>query len=183
MTHHAITHLGRREFVCAAEGCSRAFGYKHILQRHQARRHGNDRAEAKDDGQYDDADGESSEVERPRPKKRKTRHDPSPGTSTINEITGVGYAERAARRQVPLKCPYPGMEGLAAALPMGSTSLWGDTGPCEYVFGRGYDLRRHLRAVHGISVEKDVVDSWARARRKRSAGPNRAEPRLDISDS
>jgi general transcription factor IIIA len=167
-THHAITHLGRREFVCAAEGCGRAFGYKHILQRHQARRHSNDRAEA--NGQHNDADGESSEVEQPRPKKQKTRHEPSPGTSTINEITGVAYAERAARRPVQLKCPYPAMEGLPSALPVESTSLWGDAGPCEYVFGRAYDLRRHLRAVHGIWIEKDVVDSWAGSR---TAGQSR----------
>ncbi|KAI0245720.1 hypothetical protein BJV78DRAFT_1287293 [Lactifluus subvellereus] len=92
-THHAITHLGRRDFVCAVEGCGRAFGYKHILQRHQARGHGNDRVEAEDGEQQADADGESSEVERPRPKKRRHL---LPGTCTINEITGVAYAERAA---------------------------------------------------------------------------------------
>lgn len=32
---------------------------------------------------------------------------------------------------------------------------------CEYVFGRAYDLRRHLSAVHGVVVEKGVVDAWA----------------------
>jgi general transcription factor IIIA len=147
------------------EGCGRAFGYKHILQRHQAREHGNDRAEGEDDGQHSDADGESSEAERPLPRKRKARHDLPPNTSTINEITGVAYAERAASKQVLLKCPHPAMEGLPSAIPVESTSLWGDEGPCEYVFGRAYDLRRHLRAVHGVALEKDVVDAWARRMR------------------
>jgi len=30
------------------------------------------------------------------------------------------------------------------------------------VFGRAYDLRRHLRAVHGVVLDKAVVDAWAR---------------------
>lgn len=37
---------------------------------------------------------------------------------------------------------------------------------CEYVFGRAYDLRRHLSAVHGVVVEKDVLDAWALEVRK-----------------
>jgi len=160
-THHAITHLGQRDFVCVIEGCGRAFGYKHILQRHQARRHGNDPAETTEDD-------EPSEVERPQSKKQRAQ---SPDTSIINEITGVAYEERAARTHAPLACPYPVMAGLPS--PKG-TQLWGDGVPCEYVFGRAYDLRRHLRAVHNVVLEKEVVDSWARARR---IGP--VSPRLD----
>ncbi|KAI9449882.1 hypothetical protein F5148DRAFT_1379203 [Russula earlei] len=169
-THHAITHLGRRDFVCAVEGCGRAFGYKHILQRHQARRHGNDRSEAEVEGdceQHEDADEESSEVERVRcqHKKRKTRRAQSPDVSIINEITGVAYEERAAEVQAPLKCPHPVMEGLASALPTGGHDIWDDVAPCEYVFGRAYDLRRHVLAVHGVVLEKEVVDAWARRMR------------------
>ena len=163
-THHAITHLGRRDFVCTVEGCGRVFGYKHILQRHQARGHSDDRVE---DEQQADADEESSEVERPRPKKRKSRRDPSPGICTIDEITGVAYAERAAGRRVQLKCPHPAMEGFELGVPVERTSLWGDEAPCEYVFGRAYDLRRHLGAVHDIILDKDIVDLWAQNRRFR----------------
>jgi hypothetical protein len=141
------------------EGCGRVFGYKHILQRHQARGHSDE------DEQQADADEESSEVERPRPKKRKSRRDPSPGT--IDEITGVAYAERAAGRRVQLKCPHPAMEGFELGVPVERTSLWGDEAPCEYVFGRAYDLRRHLGAVHDIILDKDIVDLWARNRRLR----------------
>jgi general transcription factor IIIA len=171
-THHAITHLGRRDFVCAVEGCGRAFGYKHILQRHQARRHSKDSvdAEGDEDGeQHADADAESSDNERPRRKKRRTQRSQSPDTWAINEITGVAYEERAAT--TPLKCPHPVLEGLlSATAPVENRSLWGDAGPCEYVFGRAYDLRRHLRAVHGIVLDKEVVDGWARRTRDISAG-------------
>ena len=58
------------------------------------------------------------------------------------------------------------MEGLPSAFPAGRQNLWGEDGAlCEYVFGRAYDLRRHLRAVHGVSLDKDVVDAWARKER------------------
>lgn len=164
-THHTITHLGRRDFVCTVEKCGRAFGYKHILQRHQARGHGHDRAEAEEDEDCEhhaDADGESSEAERPRPKKQKTGRAQPPNISIINEITGVAYEERTARTPAPLRCPHPAMEGLSFTLSAESLSMWSDTAPCEYVFGRAYDLRRHLRAMHGVDLGKEIVDSWAR---------------------
>jgi general transcription factor IIIA len=88
----------------------------------------------------------------------------------INEITGVAYEERAARAQAPLRCPHPAMEGLPSVLAAENNSLWGEVTPCEYVFGRAYDLRRHLRAVHGVELDKEVVDGWAR-RTRGPAGP------------
>jgi general transcription factor IIIA len=138
------------------------------LQRHEARGHRKDsiKVERSEDHEHQaDADGESSETERPRPKKRRTQRSQSPDTSIINEITGVAYEERAARMQAPLKCPHPAMEGLPSAPSVESLSLWGDEAPCEYVFGRAYDLRRHLRAVHGVVLDKEVVDAWARRMR------------------
>ena len=167
--HHAITHLGLRDFVCAVEGCGRAFGYKHILQRHQARRHSKDsvNTEGDEDGeQHANTEGESSNKERPRCKKRRMKRSQSPDTWMINEITGVAYEERAARTQALLKCPHPAMEGLPpGTAPTEKRSLWGDARPCEYVFGRAYDLHRHLRAVHDIVLDKEVVDGWARRTR------------------
>ena len=35
--------------------------------------------------------------------------------------------------------------------------------PCEYVFHRAYDLRRHLLSVHKLRVHKPVLEEWARA--------------------
>lgn len=165
-THHAISHLGRRDFVCAVEGCGRAFGYKHILQRHQARQHGHDRTAAEEDEDCEhhaDADGESSEAECPQPKKRKSQRLQSQNISIINEITGVAYEERTANTPAPLRCPHPAMEGLPPAPSVESLSnLRDDATPCEYVFGRAYDLRRHLRAVHSVGLDKETVDAWAR---------------------
>jgi general transcription factor IIIA len=159
-THHAISHLGRRDFVCAIEECGRAFGYKHILQRHQARQHGHDRTAAEEDEgcEHADADGESSEAECP--KKRKSQRLQSQNISIINEITGVAYEERTANTPAPLKCPHPAMEGLLSVESLSNLSD-GST-PCEYVFGRAYDMRRHLRAVHGVELDKETVDGWAR---------------------
>lgn len=161
-THHAISHLGRRDFVCAVEGCGCAFGYKHILQRHQARQHSHDRTAAEDEDfeHHADADGESSEAERPQPKKRKSRRLQSQNISIINEITGVAYEERAANTPAPLRCPHPVIKGISLAPSVVNFS--GDTTPCEYVFGRAYDLRRHLRAIHGVELDKETVDGWAR---------------------
>jgi hypothetical protein len=63
-----------------------------------------------------------------------------------------------------LRCPHPTMEGLQVppAGPAESGNLWSESAPCQYVFGRAYDLRRHLRAVHGIVLDKETVDGWAR---------------------
>ena len=169
-THHAISHLGRRDFVCSVEGCGRAFGYKHILQRHQARQHTHNRTAAEEDEDYEhhtDADGESSEAEHPQPKKRNCRHLQSQNTSMINEITGVAYEERTANTPAPLRCPYPAMEGFPPPPSLERLSIYGDARPCEYVFGRAYDLRRHLRAVHGVELQKETVDVWARKIRDR----------------
>jgi len=38
--------------------------------------------------------------------------------------------------------------------------------PCEHVFGRAYDLRRHLLSEHGLAVEKGDVDAWAEDQRR-----------------
>jgi hypothetical protein len=65
-----------------------------------------------------------------------------------------------------LRCPHPAMEGLSSTISAESLELWSDTASCEYVFGRAYDLRRHLRAVHGVDLDKEIVDSWARKIRR-----------------
>ena len=44
--------------------------------------------------------------------------------------------------------------------------------PCEHVYGRAYDLRRHLLSKHGLVVEKGVVDAWAEDQRMTQSGMN-----------
>ena len=33
---------------------------------------------------------------------------------------------------------------------------------CAYIFSRAYDLRRHLKAEHGLELDKEEVDGWVR---------------------
>lgn len=155
-THHTITHLGRRDFVCPEIGCARAFGYKHILQRHVARVHvaGCEQGEVGDadaDEECSDADGAQG------------------GPSGIDAMTGRLYAQRAAAgdsgiagagiaRLRQLRCPYPDLRDFLSS----SSPSQPLQAACEYVFGRAYDLRRHMGAVHGVVLEKEAVDTWAR---------------------
>ncbi|KAA1477311.1 hypothetical protein DENSPDRAFT_875196 [Dentipellis sp. KUC8613] len=172
MTHHNITHLGRRDFVCPHEECKRAFGYKHLLQRHLSRLHRklSGSSSGDEDGGGDaDASGVDGEVVPPRRSKKI-----SAGAETganIDAITGKGYEVRAASSRL-LQCPYPAMHGLEHALGQLAVgededeemvvTMRGGRKPCEYVFNRAYDLRRHLQAVHRVVLAKEEVDKWAK---------------------
>ena len=103
--------------------CGIRYGYKHLLQRHFARQHKQTSGSASDDSE--------SEEEEARSEKEKM---------DIDTMTGSAYVKRA-RRKV-LRCPYPDLEQIAVSRDR-----------CEYVFTRAYDLRRHLRAVHGMETE------------------------------
>ncbi|KZV60354.1 hypothetical protein PENSPDRAFT_760058 [Peniophora sp. CONT] len=99
----------------------------------------------------------------------------------IDEITGAAYA-RAARATRTLPCPYPSFTDIPHkvinanvtdvemtdaderdAIDAGGSSSVPKT--CEYTFSRAYDLRRHVRAVHGVELAKADVDAWARKMR------------------
>ncbi|KAK7057485.1 hypothetical protein R3P38DRAFT_2841252 [Favolaschia claudopus] len=140
-THNDITHLGRRDHICPHQTCKQAFGYKHLLQRHLAKRHSIS------------SSSESSDEE-PTP-----HHTMTVTEMDIDAITGNTYAQTASeklRTAKALGCSYPDLEGLTAA----------QTGPsCAYVFSRAYDFRRHLHSEHGIILDKEKVDRWVHARR------------------
>ncbi|KAF7298019.1 Glucoamylase [Mycena chlorophos] len=83
----------------------------------------------------------------------------------IATITGDAYAQNARQKlaaAVALRCPFPDLHGFGEIPPelecAGATS----SRPCEYVFSRAYDLRRHLQSTHGVILEKDVVQNWVR---------------------
>ena len=171
-THHTITHLGRRDFVCPEIGCARAFGYKHILQRHVARVH----AAVRDQGQSGEARGRESDADADADadadEECSDAGEARGGPSGIDAMTGRLYAQRAAigdsgptgagmGRLRQLRCPYPNLSGFSSSSsPL--QHLQGAAAACEYAFGRAYDLRRHLEAVHGVVLEKEIVDMWAR---------------------
>ena len=149
MTHNKVFHLGLREFVCPHEECGRAFGYKHLLQRHLAKLHENNAqppsnepaAEQQDDAETSDA-------------------------FNIDDITGVTYDTRAKEKiqsSRSLQCPHPNLHDLLDSADLSSTLGLGKR--CEYVFTRAYDLRRHLRAIHGVDTDKNRVEDWVQTHR------------------
>jgi len=82
----------------------------------------------------------------------------------IEVITGKSYLARNAKIRRALRCPHPNFPSAFvpsrdAELPASDPVL-----PCEHVFGRAYDLRRHLLSEHGLVVERGIVDAWAEDR-------------------
>lgn len=145
MAHTKVGHLGARDFVCDAPACGKAYGYKHLLQRHVLKAHGEHSSSAEDD------DEESSSS--------ATEPEAGPSMSVIDFITGKHYLE-SKRGRALVRCPYPAHF---------CRSVLSDAGACRFVFSRAYDLRRHLRAEHGEEWEKDDVDAWVRQSKKESA--------------
>ncbi|KIY53380.1 hypothetical protein FISHEDRAFT_7965, partial [Fistulina hepatica ATCC 64428] len=141
-THNNVTHVGRRDFVCAEEGCGRAFGHKHLLQRHQAKLHA---PQANETGADENATGKGATAA------------PQSMDLSIAAITGMAYVAHAREKLASasvLRCPYPGLKGFKSldgfsdiTIPVSVTAA-----PCEYVFSRAYDLRRHFRSAHGFEV-------------------------------
>lgn len=136
--------------MCTHEGCGRAFGYKHLLQRHLDRIH---LPRPDDESPVDTQDvpeDEPSEVE------------DAPATTgfSIEDITGLSYSTHAkalVQQAAKLECPYPDMTSL-----VGEVAVAGPSASCQYVFTRAYDLRRHLKAEHGLDVDKDRVERWVK---------------------
>ncbi|KAF7315220.1 Transcriptional factor IIIa [Mycena indigotica] len=136
-THFNITHLGRRDFQCST--CEQTFGYKHLLQRHVAKCHTTP-SEPPSSG---DEDEEIQPV--------------VPPQLDIGAITGVTYTRGALEKlaaTTALRCPHPDLHGLDPDLGIPTST------PCEYVFSRAYDLRRHLQATHNVVLDKEVVLRW-----------------------
>ena len=171
-THHKVTHLERRDFVCPHGECQATFGYKHLLQRHLAKIHpASDRSESNSGS--DPSEDSSLDVEDSgpgsHPEKRNAIVDMS-----IDAITGASYAVRARQKlqgSRALSCPFPNLHGISLASEAEaeiSTASTFDGPNCDYVFSRAYDLRRHLRAQHGIETDKSSVEEWvARGKRAR----------------
>lgn len=151
--HHNVNHLGRRDFVCPHESCARAFGYKHLLQRHLGKLH------KASDGEYESSDDSEtgSAVGDNEPQQRRGLR--------VDDITGMAYSKRAQQQMESsrsLCCPFPDLQDL---LTDGTAASSSDK-RCEYVFTRAYDFRRHLRSEHGLDAEKDEVDAWVKSARK-----------------
>ncbi|KAJ2931268.1 hypothetical protein H1R20_g5816, partial [Candolleomyces eurysporus] len=149
-THKNVSHLGKRDFVCPQ--CHKAFGYKHLLQRHAAKIHGQTSLEESDEGEQADEeeDGYGSDS--------KTLEE-----GHIDRITGKAYADRTMNKVGRWKCPFPDLNGLECENT--ATGTASSQSRCDYSFSRLYDLRRHLQAGHEVSVEKDSLQAWMTTRK------------------
>lgn len=157
-----VNHLGQRNFVCEREGCGKAFGYKHLLQRHCAKLHGihSDDARSDKEGAMD----------------KESNVEPSPvrDESFIEVLTGRAYKRRklepdsmASHKEVRsrkskkgkrvLRCPWPQFGDVMDVV--GESNHKQHTA-CDAIFNRAYDLRRHLKADHGLEVTKEEVAAW-----------------------
>ncbi|KAF8323697.1 hypothetical protein DL93DRAFT_2049071 [Clavulina sp. PMI_390] len=82
--HEKVTHDGERRFVCPAPDCGMKFGYKHVLQRHVARKHPRASSE--------EANDTSSEA------------DPATDAAPVLDLlTGRHYENRTTK----IPCPWP----------------------------------------------------------------------------
>ena len=156
-THHNVTHLGRRDHRCPREHCNSAFGYKHLLQRHLAKVHSTQTGES-DSAEPTDEEEEDEQAMPTGKVKDIQRMD-------INSITGMTYATQARERLMAskaLRCPHPHLGELVAISDEWDADGASQSKSCNHVFSRAYDLRRHLRAEHGVHVEKERVDKWVK---------------------
>ena len=153
-THTHVTHLGKRDFICHRPDCDRAFGYKHLLQRHLAKAH---------PSTLSGSDNSSSEGDDITPK----------ADFDIDTITGESYAKRAeemVKSAKSLRCPYPHLQFLMVDINL--PARVDSRRNCDYVFSRSYDLRRHLIASHGVNLPKETIDEWVRLQKQDRSNPS-----------
>ncbi|KZT06855.1 uncharacterized protein LAESUDRAFT_743186 [Laetiporus sulphureus 93-53] len=146
-SHHNVSHLGRRDFICPHADCRRAFGYKHLLQRHVAKIH---RAKSPSSSESDTQTDQESDGDT---------------ALSIDFITGHAYQTRSQTRfknPANLQCPYPTLPPSFVLNEVPTSASGQSGGCCRFVFSRAYDLRRHLQSEHGLVVEKGSVDEWVR---------------------
>jgi general transcription factor IIIA len=159
-THNNVIHLGHRNHVCPHQHCSSAFGYKKLLNRHLARIHSTRSDQSvTDPSQSDGTTTTDTDTDCP---------DNEPADSaahlSIDRITGHAYSLRTCMpTSKTIRCPYPNVEDLLLLPP--ETPLSGSSAQCDYILTRAYDLRRHLKAEHGLVGDKSKVDSWVRLHR------------------
>ncbi|KAG0694937.1 hypothetical protein DFH29DRAFT_296356 [Suillus ampliporus] len=157
-THNNVIHLGHRNHVCPHQHCSSAFGYKHLLERHLAKIHST---------KSDQSVAETSESEGDMTTDTDgPDNDPSDSAAhfSIDCITGHAYSLRSRMpTSKAIRCPYPDLDDLLLSrlnTPLSSSSV-----RCEHILTRAYDLRRHLKAEHGLVGDKSKVDSWVKSHR------------------
>lgn len=150
-----------------------SFGYKHVLQRHLARKH--PRA------------GRSNSLCRTVPAALVSRHDADyeedifhdetdavlgedddeDEDDLLAQLTGKHYHKTtsSSHSKRTISCPWPHILTTHPLSPSSPTSQAQSpfTSPiklnnCSFKFSRSYDLRRHLKAEHGYDVSQNDLD-------------------------
>ncbi|KAK7045678.1 hypothetical protein VNI00_007511 [Paramarasmius palmivorus] len=155
--HNKVTHLGHRDFACPHKDCGLAFGYKHLLQRHQAKAHGSSSSSGESDA------GSGSEESSLNEEGTDAGPISIPNSMNIDALTGVSYATRSRHKlqnYKALRCPFPELGAIAHTYCDKQSQAASQQAPCDYVFSRAYDFRRHLRSSHQIEAEKESVEAW-----------------------
>lgn len=120
------------------------FGYKHVLQRHLARKHL--RARSLDSSAAGAADDD----------------DPDPlSADPIHLLTGKQKLKDGLSRRTTRKITCIWYDLFKSGLVLSSSSsLSSASAPCAFAFTRVYDLRRHLKSEHGLKVETQILSEW-----------------------
>lgn len=93
----------------------------------------------------------------------------------IDTITGEAYAKRAEeliKCAKSLRCPYPHLQSLTVDLDFHACMDSSSRRNCDYVFSRGYDLKRHLGAAHDINISKETINEWVRLQKQNRSNPS-----------
>ena len=129
--HHSTAHLGLRPFACPHVECGNTYGHKHLLQRHIAARH-------RESSLVPDSTGPVADL----PKflaVPTTKVEPTGGSL----LTGMHALQKMANK--------------ALACPCASVEIGHETERCQQRFGRVYDVKRHVRKVHGLELSESEV--------------------------
>ena len=157
--------MGKRDFVCLV--CQKAFGYKHLLQRHTAKLHAQHiSGHSSDEG--GDEEGDNEDHHTTAESDDETNAVADAHQDIIDQITGKAYADRTKTRvssSTAFLCPFPHLDGLPfASLEDKAEAGPSNPRPCDFAFSRVYDLRRHLHATHHLETTKEDLRTWIRAR-------------------
>lgn len=119
------------------------FGYRHVMQRHLARKHPREQDSAEQSAVESAKDPESTVA--------RTTDEPS----IMDLLTGKHYSKpltTSRNIQRSLHCPWPNIAAAGSGTPISGVQ-------CTFIFSRVYDLRRHLRSEHGLEIEQEILDA------------------------
>ncbi|KAH7883166.1 hypothetical protein F5I97DRAFT_189906 [Phlebopus sp. FC_14] len=160
--HNNVIHLGQRNHICPHQHCKSAFGYKHLLQRHLVKLHSAKSAGSETNVTSSEDEAMTSDMEEAND--AKTFRDTSAANMNIDAITGKSYSLRS-QMSTAICCPYPHVKELLVTGTVEGLPSEPPSKRCDHVLTRAYDLRRHLKAEHGIDTEKEKVVTWVKGQK------------------